>query len=121
MEERLGAGTYIEPLNSTVMRPVRWIEILIGVCCLLVPLWLIPELISSLLYFRELRGYLTLTDVLAYTAIAAGFLVVGSIGMSLLTREYHKHRRAFHWAWLVVGILSLLTHFSILLSNSGVK
>lgn len=118
-EEQHGIGIYVKSLNGTIVRHTRWIGIPIGICCLLIPLWLVPELVSSLLYFRELRGYLTFADILGYVPIAVGFLVVGSIGMSLLTGEYHKHRRAFHWAWLVTGILSLFGYFVVLLSTSS--
>lgn len=67
------------------MKPVSWTEALIGICCLLVPLWLVPEI---LLRFRR-SPYMqpNLLTVASAVGLVSGFLLIGSIGMSLLTGE----------------------------------
>ena len=86
---------------------VTWIENLVGICCLVVPLWLVPELVLEFYTGRYVRlGFLT---VLGYGGLVTALLLIGSIGMSLLTGNYHDHRKAFHRVWLIIGILATVS------------
>lgn len=65
-------------------------------------LWIVPKLLLD--YYRFPNHYRDLVTTVGYVALVAGFLLLGSIGMSLLTGKYQKHRKAFHRIWLIVGV-----------------
>lgn len=101
------------------MKPASWTEALVGICCLLVPLWLVPEVLLGL--FRSPYGQPSITSIVGYAGLISGFLLFGSIGMSLLTDEYHKHRKAFHRIWLFVGIFAAMSILWTWIAFSGVR
>ena len=88
------------------MEPTCRTRAVIGICCLLPVIWLVPEIVLDLLY----NPYVTLTttrSILSLTSLIAGFLLLTTIGLSLLTGKYNKHRRAFHRIWLALGVLAV--------------
>ena len=89
------------------MKPASWTEAFVGVCCLLVPLWLVPELLLG--YIHDPYTNPGIVRILFLAGIYSGLLLLGSIGMSLLTGEYHKHRKIFHRIWLLVAIFSVIS------------
>ena len=91
------------------MKPASWAEAVLGICCLLVPLWLVPELVSSFFYLDKPFEYRSFDSIIGYAGLLSGFLLIGSIGISLLTGKYHEHRVTFRRIWLVVGIFAVVT------------
>ncbi|WP_273836425.1 hypothetical protein [Halococcus sp. PRR34] len=85
------------------MRSLGWKRILgaiIGVFCLWATVWAVPELLID--YFTEdYRG--SFLDIVGTGSLVIEFLVLGSIGMSLLTGEFYAHKKVFLATWLVVS------------------
>ena len=95
--------------HNVGMKPTTWKGAIVGICCLIVPLWLVPELVIDFFSLEKPFEYRRFVDITGYVSLVTLFLVIGSIGMGLLTGEYHEHRRAFHWIWLVVGAIAVIT------------
>lgn len=94
------------------MKPTSWIDAFVGICCLLVALWMIPEI---LLEYFQLNSYVRMGFgiIMEYMGLIVGFLLLGSIGVGLLTGEYRKHQKGFHRIWLALAALAIT---SLLLS-----
>ena len=71
------------------MRFLTWMENLVGVCCLVVPLWLVPELVLE--FYTSPYVRLSFLTALSYGGLIIVFLLIGSIGISLLTGDYYEH------------------------------
>ena len=70
---------------------------------------MVPELVMDFFYLDKPFEYRSFAATIGYVGLLSGFLLFGSIGMSLLTGEYHKHRKAFHRIWLFVGVFAVVT------------
>ena len=101
------------------MKPASWTEALIGICCLLIPLWLVPEVLLGFidLYWSSYEP--SFIAVWSTVSLSAAFLLFGSVGMGLLTGEYHKHRKAFHWMWLSTATFATVSILWIWANNGG--
>jgi uncharacterized membrane protein YdcZ (DUF606 family) len=98
------------PLRSHYkkMRPASWIDSIVGICCLLVALWLVPML---LLDFFQLDPFIRrgFAVIMQYTSFVTGSLLLGSVGVGLLTGKYRKNRKIFHRIWLVMGGFAIIS------------
>ena len=88
------------------MCPKSWgraLGAIVGIFCLWATLWAVPELLID--YFTEpYRG--GTVDIASTSSLVIGFLVLGSIGMSLITGEFYDHGAAFTWAWVITGLIT---------------
>jgi len=102
------------------MKPTSWTRALIGICCVLPLLWLVPEVVLSLLY----DPYVTLTttrSIVLHLSLASGFLLLGAMGASLLTGKYDEHQKAFHRIWLALGVLAAILFISVWIPVTTVR
>ena len=70
---------------------------------------MMPELLLG--YIRNPYVEPGLVRISFLVGVYSGLLLLGSIGMSLLTGEYHKHRSTFHRIWLTVAVFSVILSY----------
>ena len=86
------------------MQSLTWKRIpgaIIGFFCLWATVWAVPELLIDFFTSPYREGFI---DIVELVSLVTGFLVLGSIGMSLLTGEFYAHKKVFLATWLVVGL-----------------
>lgn len=88
-------------------------------CCLLVSLLLVPELLLE--YARDPYVQPGIVRISFVAGVFSGLLLLGGIGMSLLTGEYRKHRKTFHRIWVVIAIFSVVSTYFGWINLIGVQ
>ena len=96
----------------------RTLGAVIGFFCLWATVWAVPELLIDF-FTEDYRG--SFIDTVGTGSLVIEFLVLGSIGMSLLTGEFYAHKKVFLVTWSVVGFSAFMVILMAISAVTGVQ
>ena len=107
-------------LLDMVQHTVRtWIELGVGAVLVIVASVGIFQKTQNMWRFSRSPYTLSTIGLWDYATVTLGLLLVGSVGIGLLTRTYCSHERVYHFIWLVGAFVFLLSFFTIIFTQAG--